>query len=652
MLMESNRSIKKLGHGLLIIILLVFAITLPVHAESIPTYTEEQKSDATNYVKKQLIDRNTSFSLILDLGDKEINLSDNEVTQLKSVGTDDNRFNSMVSRMVDSHLDEVNFGWTLLSAATEHTGICREGDYLKNSINGEYGYTYSKSMTITSDCKKITVDSVVFNFYFDYYTTSAEEKTFETRAAEVNSNLGVSKPSKLSDYEKVCNIYNYITKNVAYDTANVNNDSYKIKQSAYAALVNKTAVCQGYASLFYYMALDAGLDCRIVKGFSKNSKGINEFHAWNLVKIENNYYYVDATWDSGREEYKYFLEGKKSNNYSDHILSGLDVMSEGNDYENPENIYTIPDDSYYSGKTKTELKNATVTIKNATYDNGICNADVTVVMNGKTLVRGIDYRVEFVEYTHEAGKTEGICKVNITGIGMYQSTMGNIECKMVDKSASASQTGKNDENKTDTTTDTTTKTTTKTTDESTTKSSTDTASKNEENKASQNETTKTVAKVNDSNIIYATFDQEIKKGYTLSIGQYKYKVTKAGKKGTLRFLGSKTKSKMVTVPDAVNIDGVEYKVTEIYSKAFKGNTKMTTLVVGKNVKKIGSKAFYGCKKLSKITIRSKSLKSVGSKAFKNIKNKAKIIVPKGKLTKYKKLLKKKGVSNKAKFTTK
>ena len=66
---------------------------------------------------------------------------------------------------------------------------------------------------------------------------------------------------------------------------------------------------------------------------------------------------------------------------------------------------------------------------------------------------------------------------------------------------------------------------------------------------------------------------------------------------------------------------------------------------------IGEQAFYGCKKLKYITIKSTKLntKKVGSKAFTGIKAKATIKVPKKKYNAYKKMLLKKGVSKKAKF---
>ncbi|MDD4369758.1 MAG: leucine-rich repeat protein, partial [Anaerostipes sp.] len=67
--------------------------------------------------------------------------------------------------------------------------------------------------------------------------------------------------------------------------------------------------------------------------------------------------------------------------------------------------------------------------------------------------------------------------------------------------------------------------------------------------------------------------------------------------------------------------------------------KLKKVTIGNNVTSIGKSAFYNCKKLSKLTIKSTKLKSVGSKAIKNIKKNAKIDVPGKKVSKYKKLFK-------------
>ena len=99
-------------------------------------------------------------------------------------------------------------------------------------------------------------------------------------------------------------IYDWITRNVRYDYANLGNDSYLLQYTAYAAVINRTAVCNGYASLFYRLANDAGIDCRFITGTAGG------YHAWNIVRMDNGKYYcLDATWDEGQTNYRYFLKG-------------------------------------------------------------------------------------------------------------------------------------------------------------------------------------------------------------------------------------------------------------------------------------------------------------------------------------------------------
>ena len=141
-------------------------------------------------------------------------------------------------------------------------------------------------------------------------------------------------------------------------------------------------------------------------------------------------------------------------------------------------------------------------------------------------------------------------------------------------------------------------------------------------------------------------------GTTKPVGRGFYKVTKSdAKNGTVALVKPrKATEKKFTVPGTVKIDGVTFKVTEISKNAFKNNKKLTQVIIGKNVSKIGANAFNGAKKLKKITIKSTQLKKVGSKAFKGIDKKCKIKVPKKKLTRYKRLLKGKGQKASVKIT--
>ncbi len=136
-----------------------------------------------------------------------------------------------------------------------------------------------------------------------------------------------------------------------------------------------------------------------------------------------------------------------------------------------------------------------------------------------------------------------------------------------------------------------------------------------------------------------------------------YKVTVSkGNAMEVAFVSPANKNaKKVTIPETVTLsDGTKAKVTSIAANAFKGNKKITTVVIGKNIKKIGKKAFYNCKNLKKITIHSTSLtkKTIGAKAFKNTSPKAVVKVVKKKVKSYKKILIAKGVSKKAKIKAK
>ena len=119
---------------------------------------------------------------------------------------------------------------------------------------------------------------------------------------------------------------------------------------------------------------------------------------------------------------------------------------------------------------------------------------------------------------------------------------------------------------------------------------------------------------------------------------------------TLKAPKSKALTKL-TIPATIKANGKAVPVTAIAKNAFKGMDKLTTVTIGKNVKSIGAKAFYGCKKLKKITIKSTKLtkKTVGSKAFTGIYKKAVIKCPKAKKAAYKKILLKKGMKKTVKF---
>ena len=129
-----------------------------------------------------------------------------------------------------------------------------------------------------------------------------------------------------------------------------------------------------------------------------------------------------------------------------------------------------------------------------------------------------------------------------------------------------------------------------------------------------------------------------------------YKVTSSRSSSrTVAFIGNKVKTS-VTIPTTIKIKDATYKVTEISTNAFKNNRKLKKVVIGQNIVRIGKNAFYGCKKLTSITIKSSrlTLKNIGKNAFKNTSPKATVKVPKKQKALYNQILKKRGLNKKAK----
>lgn len=140
---------------------------------------------------------------------------------------------------------------------------------------------------------------------FTYYTTEEQEAEVSQKISELIRGFGFS--GTMTDYEKIKIIYDYET---------LNDQSYCLKYTAYAALFDGKAVCQGYASLFYRLLMESGVSSRIISGTSKG-----ENPAWNIVQIGDRYYNADSTWDAGYSKYSYFLKCDASFS-ADHMRDG------------------------------------------------------------------------------------------------------------------------------------------------------------------------------------------------------------------------------------------------------------------------------------------------------------------------------------------
>jgi hypothetical protein len=119
-------------------------------------------------------------------------------------------------------------------------------------------------------------------YLYDAETSSTMQTAIE---AEAESCLaGIS--ADATDYQKILYVYEYIINTVDYDLDASDN------QNIYSVFVRKQSVCAGYARATQYLLDRLGVFCTYVTGTTDGGQR----HAWNLVKCEGDYYYVDTTW--------------------------------------------------------------------------------------------------------------------------------------------------------------------------------------------------------------------------------------------------------------------------------------------------------------------------------------------------------------------
>ena len=192
---------------------------------------------------------------------------------------------------------------SLFDASLAHTGDPVEGDYLR----WQYGkWDASVSRKTTGGVMEMDITYTV-----EYYTTAQQEQELDQAVEQLMDQLGLD---QVCDYEKIMGIHDFIIHHVVYDQEHVSNDAYKPQFTAYAALMDGTAVCQGYAVLFYRLALEYGIDARLIPGDSDGNGSAD--HAWNIVKLDDLYYNLDATFDANEGKPYWFLRG--SANFPDH----------------------------------------------------------------------------------------------------------------------------------------------------------------------------------------------------------------------------------------------------------------------------------------------------------------------------------------------
>jgi len=125
-----------------------------------------------------------------------------------------------------------------------------------------------------------------------------------------------------SDYEKVRVIYSWIVYHIKYEETLSENDSLENLDLVMYSLNTKQGVCKNYSALFTTLCSLVGIESYSILGYTKvnDEFELTKDHAWNIVKIEDDYFLFDPTWDvnckifnpkKNEFEYCYFMKDSK-----------------------------------------------------------------------------------------------------------------------------------------------------------------------------------------------------------------------------------------------------------------------------------------------------------------------------------------------------
>lgn len=134
------------------------------------------------------------------------------------------------------------------------------------------GYSYSKK-----DCLVITPN----------YTMSINiARTYLQKCDNYANRVVANISEDASDYEKVITVYDYLASHTIY--SNCTND-----QNMVSVATENKSVCLGYSLMYQYILQRLGISNIVVTGTSLDTN-----HAWNIVKVNNEWYHSDVTWAS------------------------------------------------------------------------------------------------------------------------------------------------------------------------------------------------------------------------------------------------------------------------------------------------------------------------------------------------------------------
>lgn len=134
------------------------------------------------------------------------------------------------------------------------------------------------------------ISQQIVKIEFEYSVDLAERENRQRQIDRVVNEIISQLNQFNNDYTKIKYVHDYIINNTTYDINAPDN------QNIYSVFVNRRSVCAGYAKSLQYIMNKIGVYSLYVTGKIKSHDQEEINHAWNIIKLDNQYYHLDITW--------------------------------------------------------------------------------------------------------------------------------------------------------------------------------------------------------------------------------------------------------------------------------------------------------------------------------------------------------------------
>ncbi len=185
-------------------------------------------------------------------------------------------------------------------------------------------------------------DTLILRYTMDVAQRTAAASVFQQSVQDILKDCPVTQ----DDYLIELYLHDTLLARCTYDqNATESASRYPNAYSAYGALVEGRAVCEGYAKAMQWLLTSVSIPNTVIRGYSKENQTA---HMWNLVEINDEYYYLDPTWndDDKHPQYSYFNITSADLQRTHTIDSGTTVIADcASDSDN----YFVRNGTYISG---------------------------------------------------------------------------------------------------------------------------------------------------------------------------------------------------------------------------------------------------------------------------------------------------------------